>query len=487
MFETAFAQLRFAYSLLLGRPFHKPSLERLLQAAIATRREFGYIGGDAQEFLSGPMLDEESLSDVQLRRLRTQLRRALTETTYYPQALAGMNLDPRHLTWEEWLTLPLTPKEPLREQPGAFVRHSQSVTWLLMTTGTTGTPMTITASTAEMSNAEILSAFGLMVQGEISENDVIQISTSSRALGPNSLTMGGLRRLGALVYQTGIIDPTQALAMLARRHELPDKQGKPVGLVTYPSYLGHLVEAGLRQGYTPADFDLRFIFTGGELFTAGVKRRAQALFGPVTYFEGYGISETWAVVGTMCEQEHWHFEPTRGLREVIDPISGHTAAPGAVGTLVLTPFAPYFESAVRLRYDTQDLVRQLAEAPTCSLRGQPATGHSLGKKALSVHHAGGWTTPRDILEAIEGIDELPLPARCGFWAEESGQSVVDNVTVEVVAPEQLRATIIQALESRGVPLGTLILVDSPRRLQRPLLFRGDLHESGMGEWVHGLS
>ena len=41
MFETAIAQLRFAASLVFGRPFDLGSLEHLVDAMRATRQEFG--------------------------------------------------------------------------------------------------------------------------------------------------------------------------------------------------------------------------------------------------------------------------------------------------------------------------------------------------------------------------------------------------------------------------------------------------------------
>jgi len=42
------------------------------------------------------------------------------------------------------------------------------------------------------------------------------------------------------------------------------------------------------------------------------------------------------------------------------------------------------------------------------------------------HEEGGWTFPRDVLEALEACEEVPLPARHGFWA------VPGSVAVEVV-------------------------------------------------------
>ena len=52
------------------------------------------------------------------------------------------------------------------------------------------------------------------------------------------------------------------------------------------------------------------------------------------------------------------FEPVHGLLEVLDPETRRPAGPGEVGTLVATPFPPFRETTILLRYDTQDVVRQ---------------------------------------------------------------------------------------------------------------------------------
>jgi hypothetical protein len=41
MFETIYAQLRFATSMLFGQPFHLPSLDRLIETMLETQQEFG--------------------------------------------------------------------------------------------------------------------------------------------------------------------------------------------------------------------------------------------------------------------------------------------------------------------------------------------------------------------------------------------------------------------------------------------------------------
>ena len=72
MLETLYAQLRFAASVVFGLPFSQRSLDRLIEALLETRREFGSLGSEANELLGGPPLDEEMRQTVQLRRFRTQ-------------------------------------------------------------------------------------------------------------------------------------------------------------------------------------------------------------------------------------------------------------------------------------------------------------------------------------------------------------------------------------------------------------------------------
>ena len=69
---TAVAQLRFATSLVFGRPFSPWALERLIDALQETQQEFGALNADSIDQLSGPVFDEHDRREMQLRRLRTQ-------------------------------------------------------------------------------------------------------------------------------------------------------------------------------------------------------------------------------------------------------------------------------------------------------------------------------------------------------------------------------------------------------------------------------
>jgi hypothetical protein len=212
---------------------------------------------------------------------------------------------------------------------------------------------------------------------------------------------------------------------------------------------------------------------GGEIVTRGLKERARRLFGDVAFDEGWAMSETFPCGGTLCGAGHLHTDPTHALVEVLDPVTRQPTPPGELGTLVVTPLPALRETTLLLRYDTEDVVRTLTTPPTCSLRTLPATSDLLGKRRLAVPHDTGITYPREIIEALESLDEVPLPARCGWWAVPGG------VAVEVMVLQDdpdTRRTVGQSLEDHGVPLRELRLVTDARCLERPFPLRGDLRE-----------
>jgi hypothetical protein len=88
--------------------------------------------------------------------------------------------------------------------------------------------------------------------------------------------------------------------------------------------------------------------------------------------------------------------------------------------------------------------------------------------------ADGWVSARDVLEALEALDVVPLPARCGFWAAAGGMAV--EVVVRDAGPVTQRQ-VSEALEARGIPLRTLRLCHHPRELEQPLPLRCDLKEA----------
>lgn len=469
MISTAFHQLRFILSIAFGWSFSPGSLEKFVAAIRATLDEFGVIGKDGAELIAGVPLDAETQREVQTRRFRAAAK-AAAETPYYAGLFADQKIDPAKLTLEDRSRVPLTPKADVRDHPDSFVRRGAKPYIRATTTGTTGTPTSIYFSQREMRVYFALSALGMMMNGTLTETDIIQMSVSARGALGNVTLAGGAGHVGAMVYQTGVIAPEVALQLLREERQIPGKKSKTSHLYTYPSYLGMLVEVGLAAGLTPADFGLKFISIGGEVVTEGLKRRARALFGDVKYETGYGITELWGMGSTMTPDGNLSFEISQGLLEIINPDSGQPAAPGQIGTIVGTPFPPYRETSLLLRYDTEDLVQALEQTA-----GTQRCGPVLGKKRLAVRHAdGSWTTPRDVMEALEALDCVPLPARFTFYGED------DGVRVEVITrtqTEAVREMVEASLQQHGVRVSTVVLCAAQADFTRPAYpLRGDLRE-----------
>jgi phenylacetate-coenzyme A ligase PaaK-like adenylate-forming protein len=472
---TSSAELSYAASSVFGLRFRLDVLDTLIEELRAGKRP--------GELLTPPALDAAGSREVQLRRFRHQAVRAAEQTAYYGDLFAQVAVEPDRLTWDELAALPITRKEPLRERPDDFVCRDVEPVFRTTTTGTTGKPTSVCFSDYEMQLYFRLYALGnLLRRDEVLPDDIVMIGSSARALLGNLTCLGGCARIGAQAFASGIVDAELALRMLTEERRVAGKRPRVSFLLILASYLGEIVEAGLRLGYRPADFGLKRIDVSGEVGTEGLKRRARKLFGDVAFAGGYGATETWPTGCDPCEQGHFHFAgPSdtvemggNGLIEVLEPDTGRPAGPGEVGTLVITPFAPYRECTLFLRYDTEDMVRVPAEPAKCSQRHRLATSPVLGKRRLAVRHDDGWTFPRDVLEALEAVDAVPLPARCGFWAADGG------VAVEVVPRRHTaaaRRAIEESLEAHRVPLRELHLRETPEELERQLPLRCDLRET----------
>jgi phenylacetate-coenzyme A ligase PaaK-like adenylate-forming protein len=459
MIESALAQLRVALSIGFGRPFSVRALERMVAGLKASRREFGDVAHKTE--IMGPAMDAETIGEVHARRMRQVARLAGRETPYYAELFAALGIDPERLTAEDVARLPVTSKEAVRDRPDDFIRREAKVYLRPTTTGTTGKPTSIAFSLREMRAYAALQAIDALTTGALREDDIVQIATASRGLLGNVCLAGACAHAGALVTMTGIVDPAYALAHLAEERRIPGKRPRVSVLHTYPSYLGELVETGLRLGHKPDDFGLRSIGVGGEIVTEAGLERARALFGEVEYGRGYGMTEIWPLGGARCEAGHLHFQPAYGKVEALALDADEPAAPGEPGRIVATPFFPFRETTLLLRYDTGDVARVLPEPPECSMRHLPATSDLLGKQKHAVRLGDGrWVFSRDVLEAVESVEAAPLPGRCRWEAAPGGLKVWVVVREESDWAAARRA-LGEALESRGVSVAALELLGGP--------------------------
>lgn len=405
MFETGVRQFRLAWGMVQGRPLDPRNVARLVDDVLATLAEFGEPGADAAELIDGPMASPEARLEITNRNLRRTARRLAVQSPFYARRFASAQVDPVKLDVAGLRTIPVTLKQDLTERPGDFRCTDVPVYLATRTTGTTGRPAEVWLSRYEMELWPALGALASVLRDQLRPGDVMQVNMSSRATAALHLSASGCRLVGAGWRPLGIVPPEASLEALA--------EGGATILQTCPSYLAELVTAARHCGMGAGDFRLRRIVAGGEVLSASLARAAAQTFGVAMVEDPYSMTEVAPVTGRTCSQRHQHHDLNQGLTELIDLDTGEPAAPGALGTLVITPYFPYRDCMPVFRYDTRDVARCLPDAPLrCELAGIPATSQILGKADQLLRLPGGEVvTPRQLIEAIESLPAEPWPAR----------------------------------------------------------------------------
>jgi len=466
MFETGIRQLRMAMGMVWGRRLDARNLGRLVDDALATLAEFGEPGADTQQLLGGPMADPEERQEFAKRGLRRTARRLAVQSPFYARRFEAAQIRPGDLDIDSLRTIPVTTKRDLVERSRDFLCADVAVHLTTRTTGTTGRPAEIWLSRYEMELWPALGTLAAVLHDELRPDDIMQVNVSSRATAAMHLSAASCRLAGAGCRLLGIVSPDEALDNL---HE-----GGATLLSTYPSYLAELVTAARRRGMGLADFKLRRVTVGGEVLSPSLAQAARQTLGVPLVDDAYSITEVIPVTAVTCSQGHLHHEPNTGLTELLDLQTGEPAAPGALGTLVITPYFPYRDCMPVFRYDTRDVVRALPqEALSCEVAGIPATGPILGKADYLLHLSPGEViTSRDLVDAIEALPTEPWPAR--FRAAGRGGRI--QLTLPAAAINGFgEAAARRHFADAGLDVDLIIVSDDEATSLRRT--RSDLHET----------
>lgn len=405
MFETGIRQFRIAMGMVWGRKLDTANLARLVEDARATLAEFGEPGSDVQQVLDGPLADPDARADFITRNLRRTARRLDAQSPFYTRrfAAAGIALD--KLDVETLRAIPVTVKRDLVDRQSEFLCADSTRYLATRTTGTTGKPTEIWLSRYEIDLLSGLGALAAVLRDEVRESDIIQLNVSSRATVSVHLNAAFCRLIGCGCRVIGLVSPDEALDSLT--------SGGVTLLSTVPSYLGELVTAARRRGLGPDDFQLRRIDGGSEVLTPSLAAAARETFGVSQVNDVFSMTEVIPVTGRTCSARHLHHDINMGLVELLDLETGEPAEPGALATVVITPYYPYRECMPVFRYDTRDVVRRLPEGELgCELSGVPATSPVLGKASQLLRLSPTEVvTPRELAEAVEALPSQPWPGR----------------------------------------------------------------------------
>ncbi|MFD7450653.1 phenylacetate--CoA ligase family protein [Kitasatospora sp. NPDC059827] len=475
MFATAISQLRYGAAILTNRRIRPGDLERLARDLVDTIAEFGEPGEDSAQ-LPGRAghVDPQLRREVARRSLRATARAAVRHTAYYRRRFAELDLDPATLEPEDWSRVPVTPKQALKALPAAFVSAAASPALMALTTGTSGTPTAVWFSRAEIETAIAFSTISAVLGLGLRPRHTVAYAGCSRATLPLVYAEESTTRAGAGFVQFGTVDPALALDRLAAPLGLPGRAPQITHLTTSASYLAALVQEAEQQKWQHGDFGLESISVGGEVLSAPLRRRAEAVFGAAVA-SAYLMTEILPSGASPCTEGHLHHTTEFGHLEVLDPVSGEPTTPGGIGTVVHTPYVPYRECTLLLRYATGDLVRLPDGQPDCELAHLPATSGILGRWSGPLSTA---VTTREVLDLVEAEPEVPLPARYALTEGPAGPT--GPARLHLLVPRLPATALLGRLEERaaaaGLRLSAIVLHEDRAAMPPTAPVRADLRE-----------
>lgn len=466
MFETGIRQFRLAMGIVWGRRLDPANIVRLIDDARATLVEFGEPGDDVQSLTDGPLTDPAARQSFADNGTRRTARRLAAQSPFYARRFAAADVKADRLNAAGLAAVPVTVKADLLRQPDDFLCSGSARHLATRTTGTTGRPTEIWLSRYEMELWPALGALASVLRDDLRPTDVMQVNVSSRATISVQMDVEVCRLAGAGCSVIGLVPPDEALDSLGT--------GGVTQLASVPSYLAELVVAARARGLGPADFPLlRRILVGGEVLSPSLAAAAAETFGVRGVTDVFAMTEIIPVTGRTCSQRHLHPDINTGYVEYLDLETGEKATPGALATLVVTPFYPYRECMPVFRYDTRDVVRMLPDEPvTCEIAGMPGSGQVLGKADQIIRRGGEVVTPRQVIEALESLPTDPWPAR--FRLAHDGDRIALTVPESAIAGFGHAATVAH-LAGRGLDVELGVVPDSEAVELRPL--RSDLRET----------
>jgi len=471
VFETGIRQFRMAMAMMWGWHINPRNLERLVGDALKTLEEFGSAGDDVQQLLDGPFTDPEARKEYQLRMLQHTAGRLMRTSPYYSKLFAAHNIIPDKLTLDDMARIPVTRKEDLLERQQDFLCSDVQPHISTRTTGTTGRPAEIWLSKYEIELWPALAALSGLLRNEVYPGDCWQINISSRATGAVQINTAISRLAKMRISVLGIIPVEESLDQL-----LTGGDEAPTLLSTYPSYLAQLVKEARRRGLGPKSFRLRRIYCGGEVLSRALQRAVTETLGPAIISDNYGMTEILPMGGRICNQGHLHHDLNVGFFEVIDLDTGKPAAPGELGTLVVTTYYPYRECMPVFRYDTRDVVRNLPDSPlTCDLAAVSATSNILGKASNVLRVNDQYVTMRDLIEVYEALPSEPWPAR--FSAEVVNNRIEMMISAEALLRGVTQAQIERRYQEAGLNVRVVGCVTRDQDLVQLRPLRADLLET----------
>ncbi len=411
-------------------------------------------------------MDREALEQLQLERLEATLTRVYRTLPFYRQRLDAAGVDPDAVrSVEDLRRVPFTTKEDLRASYpyGLFAVPLRDVVRLHASSGTTGLATVVGYTRNDLRHWGSAVA-RVLVAGGVTREDVVQVAFHYGLFTGGFGLHQGAELVGASVIPMSSGHSRQQLRIM--------QDYRTTALACTPSYAMHLADELLEAGVPRGALSLRLGLFGGEPWSEGLRRQLEEKL-QISATDNYGLSEVLGpgVAGECGEKRGLHLAEDHLLAELVDPVSGAPARPGAVGELVLTTLTK--EAFPLLRYRTGDLTTLTTERCACG-RTLARMGRVLGRTDDLLIVKGVKVYPSQIeavLVALEGADphyQIVLTRRASMDEATVLVEVSEAIFFDEMRRQSgLRETIARRLAEE---LGVHVAV---RLVERKSLDRGD--------------
>ena len=377
----------------------------------------------------------QEIVELQLNKLKKQVERCYS-IPFYREKFDQVGLKPSHIkTLSDITKIPFISKEDLRHfyPNGLLAVEFENVCHYHLTSGTTGTPVSIGYTSSDWERSAQLMARTFNCQG-LRRGELLYQGFGYGLWAGGPIAEAGAKALGARVLPVGG-GRTDAAVLWIRDFGVS-------ALTVTPSFMIYLIETAKKSGIDPKkDWQsLKIGVHGGECWSLGLRKRIENEM-PQGFraFNIYGSTESGGpVVSTNCpealEDSYMHVWADSYLIEIVDPNSGEPRDFGQEGEIVLTTLDR--EATPLLRFRTRDL-SSLKEDPydcACGRIGHPLLKHITGRVDDVLKVRGTMVVPSRVEHIITSIDGI---GKAWQFVVDREEGKLDTFTIQMEVADEI--------------------------------------------------
>ncbi|MBJ6748734.1 phenylacetate--CoA ligase family protein [Geomonas anaerohicana] len=413
---------------------------------------------DADRGLELARMDAAAIAARQEELLRRHVQHCAQHSPFYRTMLRDLAIEPGEIrTLADLARLPLTEKRHLEECHADFLAVAQDeVTDVCLTSGTTGKPIAMLQSNADLERLAYNEEISFRGVGITSSDRVLVAAAIDRCFMAGLAYFMGLTRIGATVIRGGSSSTALLVELI--------KNCRPSAIIAVPTLLLALAKKLEQEGLSPAEVGVtRLICIGEPVRTPdfALSPLGERLFQAwgCQIFGTYASTEM-ATSFTDCEAGlGGHLHPDLIAVEIVDE-EGHPVPDGTPGEVIATPLG--VSAMPLLRFRTGDIATLHREPCACG-RNTPRIGPVVGRKSQMLKYRGTTVYPPAIATVLQGMSGVQ-----GFYIEaESEFALSDCIRVVVGAADpSLTAAQVAKKIAAAIRVSPEVVLVSPEEVLR---------------------